>query len=211
MGGFERSAYSRARFPPTWLLQCTAASSWSWKGSRVQRRDVVLHVLFVAAGRTTGNRRAGAVSGVSVSHHGGVLKRRTQIQPELAVPQGVADLVDEGVGHSTVAEGAWWGAGHVHVLGPRQLGQGTQRDGRSLCGLRGEDAHHACARTACISIGSISRSVCAWERAAAAAAAGPAAATTDANGTDDGAGTAAGARGVPGREYGGDVMMICDL
>lgn len=36
MGRFERCAYSRARLPPTRVLQCTAASAGSRKGRRVQ-------------------------------------------------------------------------------------------------------------------------------------------------------------------------------
>jgi hypothetical protein len=121
-----------------------------------------------------------------------------QLQPELAVPQGTPDLADEGVGHGAVAEGTRRGAGHVHVLGPRELGQGTQGDGRTLRGLGREDAYHTRACTAAV-CGRYSSHFCARKRAA-----GPAAATADADGAN-GADTATGARGIPRREYGSDV------
>jgi len=74
-------------------------------------------------------------------------------------------LAHEGIGYGAVAESAWWGTGHIHVLGSGQLGQGAQGDGGALRGP-GEDPD-----------------VHAWERAAAGAATAPAD-TDGANGLD---------------------------
>ena len=94
------------------------------------------------------------------------------MQPELEILQRVAQLAHEGIGRAAVAESAWWGTVHVHVVGSGQLGQGAQGDGSTLCGTGGEDRD-----------GPVHGDVHAWGCAAA------------------------GAPGVSGRKYGGDVRL----
>ena len=81
--------------------------------------------------------------------------------------------------HVTLTESARWGARAVHVLGPRELGEGTEGDDRAVCGSGGEERPCVRGRTGA---GSCAGSTRARAGARAAAAATTAAAAAGASG-----------------------------